>query len=274
MSSEFTDDKFIELAEKIYGEKVKGNENFKKNDNDLAKDNYKNGIDIGDAFFKTIPDSEKENLKENEYYLKFKSELRNCYSNLAAVYLKMNNFKEIIELDKNIIYNLDNRFDKSYVRIILSYWSLNDVENSTNFYMMFIKKFSRETVQKYDEQLKPVEEKSKELLEEMKKKYQTQTPKQGGYKQYLTKIIFFVVILLAYTFGKGYLKSFWGGSKDLANDNLNMNKTENPYTKLESSDSINLDNLKEEDLLIDNDENIPESNSENNEENLNDKNSL
>ena len=143
MSSEYTDQKFIKLAEKMNSEKTKGSENFMKNDYESAIINYKNGIDIGYKFFENL----KVNLIENEYYQQLKTELKFCFSNLASVYLKMNKHKEIIYLDKIIIRVIDNKFDKSYARLIMSYWSLSDIGNATKLYYEFLQTFTNEQIE-------------------------------------------------------------------------------------------------------------------------------
>lgn len=276
-SSEFTDDQFLDFTERVYKEKTRGNEYFKKGENNSAIEYYQNAIEIGENFFKTIPDETKKNLKENSYFEKFKAEFKNSYSNLAAVYLRQNKHKEIIEIDKFILANLDEFFDKSYARLITSYWNLNDTDNATNFYMNMLRKFNRETIQKYDEQLKPVAEKSKEIIEKMRQEYNQKNAQTNNSKQgIIIKIVVFALVLIFYMFGKGYLKSLFGGSPDIASkhnitESINQNTEKINFKRAESDESVDLDNIKEEDLKIEGAIYSEESTSD---EGLNDKNSL
>lgn len=252
-STEYSDDQFLDYTERIYKEKSKGNEYFKKGENDKAVEHYQNAIEIGDKLFKSISDDAKKTLKENSFFEKFKAELKNSYSNLAAVYLRLNKHKEIIEIDKFLIANLDEFFDKSYARLIMSYWALSDTDNATNFYMMMLRKFNRETIQKYDEQLKPVEEKSKEVIEKMRQEYSQRNKANPGRQGLYIKIIFFAVVLCFYLFGKGYLKSFFGGSPDIASKhNITQNSNGDiPLIRSDTEETVDLENLKDEDLAVD-----------------------
>jgi len=269
MASEISEEQFLDVTEKIYKEKAKGNEFFRNSEFDSAIEHYKIAIDLGDTFYKSISEETKKNLKENSYFDKFKSEFKNSYSNLAAVYLKQNKHKEIIEIDKYIITNIDEFFDKSYARIILSFYRLNDHDNAINFYMSMLKKFNRETLIKYDEQLKPVEEKSKELIEKMRKEHHQKNHSATGKPGYLTKIIFFAVVLVIYLFARGYFKGLFGGSPDLTQSNKADLKTDIPNLKSEDEVSVDLDNIKDEDLEIDTAEESYEK-----EEGIDEKNSL
>jgi len=271
-SSEYTEEKFLDFTERIYKEKTLGNEFFKKGENGSAIEHYQNAIEIGDKLFKTIPDDEKKILKENLYFEKFKVELKNSYSNLSAVYLRQNKHKEIIEIDKFVISNLDEFFDKSYARLIIAYWTLEDSDNATNFYMMMLKKFNRETIQKYDEQLKPVAEKSKEIIEKMRQEYNQKQQPNNGKKGLWTKVIFFAVVLVLYMFGKGYLKSFFGGSPDIAskhNITQELNKENLNFKRTETDESIDLDSFIDEDLAI-----VGAESATSTDEGIDDKNSL
>ena len=274
-SSEFNDEQFLEYTERIYKEKTKGNEYFKKGENEGAVEQYQSAIEIGDKLFKAISTEEKKSLKENSYFEKFISELKNAYSNLAAVYLRQNKHKEIIDIDKFIIANLDEFFDKSYARLILSYWNLSETDNATNFYMIMLKKFDFETIKKYEEQLKPVAEKSKEIIENMRREYNHKNQANSGAKQGMwMKIAFFVVVIVFYIFGRGPLKGLFGGSPDIASkhnitaEGLNADIPTLRMTDSDESINNDLEGLKDEDLAID----TPQGAST--DEDLDDKNSL
>ncbi len=270
----YTNDEILSYCEKIYSEKVKGNEFFRKAENEDAISHYKAAIDIGESYFSHIPEETKKTLKDNAFYDKFISELKNSYSNLAAVYLRQNKLEEIIKTDKYIISNLDGFFDKSYARIIMTYWNLKDTDNATNYYMMMLKKFNRETIKKYEEQLKPVEEKSKELLEKMRKDFTAKNKPSGLISSPFAyyKIIGFFVIMIGYLISRGFFKNLFGGNRD--NDVVNKSSltpdldSNIPLKRSDTIESIDMENIKDEDLAIDTAEDTPMQ------DGLNDKNSL
>lgn len=279
-ASEYSEEKITELTNAVLDDKAKGNESFKAGDNERAIEYYNKAIETGERFFKNIPEEEKIKLEENIFFGKFKSELKNSYSNLASVYLRQNKYNEIVEIDKHIIEKLDSNFDKSYARIIMAYENLKDSDNAINYYVTMYKKFNKETIKKYEEQLRPVQEKSKDILDKMKAKYKTpQAPATGGWKSYLPRFFMLSIILIIYTFGKGYLKNLFGGKDtDISKSSIHPNDISTPdpaYQNKKTDDSINLDQINDEDLNI-NEDSAADTDSEivKPKEELNDKNSL
>lgn len=246
---EISDDTFLEFTEKIIQEKTKGNEKYKNLQLSEAERHYKNAIESSEEFFKKISEKEKELLeKGNPFYEKFSKELKNSYSNLAAVYLRQGKNKDLIEIDKFILTELDQNFDKSFARIILAYHRLDDNENAINYYLLMKNKFNRETMAKYEEQLKPIDTLAKRKIERMKKMHKkedtwnisaTNTGLLGSWRN---KIIYSLLITLIFFIY--FIYSNGGLTKDT--DINPSNKTNNN----KNFDEVNLDNIKDEDLAL------------------------
>jgi hypothetical protein len=264
----YNDDKFLQLTEKILQEKTMGNEKFKNQQNSEAESYYKNAIESSEDFFKNIPKTEKENLKENSFYQKFLNELKNSYSNLAAVYLRMGKNKEIIEVDKFILSEIDSNFDKSYARMITAYQKLDEKDNAIDLYILMLKRFNKETMQKYEEQLKDIEIASKKKLEHYKQMYEKskkQNSNSGSdgtsfFTSWKFKVLQAVIIGLIYFVYFFYFKGGLNNNNNNNSVNVNItNNTNNLSDKLNKENSksnsnldldLDLDNLKEEDLAL------------------------
>lgn len=150
MSVEFSDEKFLNITESMFKEKSKGNDHFKVGQYDLATECYRNAIDLAKDFMKNLNLSEDQinSLDNNTYIQKFFSDLKFCYSNLAAVCIKQDRNQECIEIDKHILENLDPKFEKSLVRLIIVYKKLNDAENANKYYKLITDSFPEETIEK------------------------------------------------------------------------------------------------------------------------------
>jgi hypothetical protein len=256
----YNDDKFLELTEKILLEKNKGNEKFKNQQNSEAESYYKNAIESAEDFFKNIPKSEKENLKENSFYQKFLNELKNSYSNLAAVYLRMEKYNEILEVDKFILSEIDHNFDKSYARMISAYHKLDQKDNAIDLYILMLKRFNKETMQKYEEQLKEVEMASKKKLEHYKHMYEKSKNQNSSGTSFFTSwkfkvlqaVIIGVIYVVYFFYFKGGLNSNNNSvnvnnkTGDFSSDKLNIV----PGNQNELNLNLDLDNIKEEDLSL------------------------
>lgn len=100
----------------------------------------------------------KEILNQNKLIL----------SNLSLAYSKKQNFKRSIELDLQIL-GMDNKFDKSYARLVNSYTTINDL-NQANFYADLMKKtFSSEVLNKYSNILEALDKKNRDADESLRK---------------------------------------------------------------------------------------------------------
>ena len=238
MSFEFSDDQFLDLTERMFKEKSKGNEHFKNGEYEASGECYKNATETGEEFLKKLTYEQKNGLIHNSYYEKFISDLKFCYSNLATVFLKQNKNQEIIEIDKHIINNLDPYFDKSYARVIIIFEKLNDTENAEKFYKIMTNLFSKAIIDKYKEQFK-VGKDRKNGLSSINIKANEEAPQNINNNQnnkvkntVIAKIILFSLVFALYFFGKKYLSNLFSGSPDKAIikdwiKNISMNKTRN-----------------------------------------------
>lgn len=89
-------------------------------------------------------------------------------SNLSLAYSKKQNYRTSIELDLKIL-GMDNKFDKSYARLVNSYTALNDL-NQANYYADLMNKtFSSDVLSKYTNILDSLKRKNQEADESLRK---------------------------------------------------------------------------------------------------------
>lgn len=248
-----SEENFQELTQKILHQKSLGNEKYKNQENSMAEDYYKNAISEGENFFKSIPNDQRKNLGENNtYYKKFLNELKNSYSNLAAVYLRLGKNENIIELDNFILNEIDPFFDKSFARIITAYEKMDQMDNAENYFLMMQKRFNRDTMKKYDEQLKNVEISSRKKLENLRRNYEKNKPGNTSFfESWKFKVIQSLIMGLIYF---GYIYYYRGSSasnktNDLEGVNSIKNSSKNFDVNIENN-NVNLENLKDEDLKL------------------------
>lgn len=221
MSFEFSDDQFLYLTEGMFKEKSKGNEHFKKGQLEEASICFKNAIETGEEYLKKLTTEQKIGLVQNSYYEKFISDLKFCYSNLAAVYLKQKKNKEVIEIDKYIISNFDRFFEKSYARLITVYEKLEDTTNAEKYYKLMMSLFSKEIVDTYKNQFK-VSTKRKDYIlsnnnERIHQEENTFIDNNGRNRIKITifaKIILVTLVFILSYIGKKYILKFFFGTKD------------------------------------------------------------
>jgi hypothetical protein len=95
-----------------------------------------------------LSEDQINSLDNDTYIQKFFSDLKFCYSNLAAVCIKQEQNQECIKIDKHILENLDPKFEKSLVRLIVIYKKLNDIENVNKYYQLVKESFPQDAIEK------------------------------------------------------------------------------------------------------------------------------
>ena len=151
--------------------KKQGNENIKTNNPLKAIEFYDKAISKINEF---LSKDENENDEENEINTEdLKSKINLQYklilSNKSQSLFKLNKINESIEIDKFIIENLDNKFDKSYARLINNYIILDQIEIALKYKEQLKNLFNQEVILKYNDILENLDKKEKEKNENMMK---------------------------------------------------------------------------------------------------------
>ena len=87
--------------------------------------------------------------------------------------LKQKKYFSSIEIDKYIIENVDNKFDKSYARLISNYLSLDNISDAKYYSEQMKNLFNKEILDKYNDifnRLKQKEEEKNSFLKTFYKK--------------------------------------------------------------------------------------------------------
>jgi tetratricopeptide (TPR) repeat protein len=178
--------------------KNRANEFFKLNDYDTAIDFNEKAKEIIKK--EILEQLVKEELRKDPEVVNLIKDVNAqnlvIHSNLALFYKNKGKIHESVEHDLKVINNFDPLFDKSYFRLIINYIALNKIENAVYHYQQMKRIFDEATMtSKYDKLFKDLlanNEKFKKALEAMTKE------KRSNRRGYMSYIIFFVVIMIAY----------------------------------------------------------------------------
>ena len=157
--------KKINILDEILSLKEQGNLKIKENIDEAIK-KYDEAIKI----IYDYEDSEKKDLnilKQVIYQKKL------ILSNKSQMLLKQKKYFTSIEIDKYIIENVDNKFDKSYARLISNYLSLDNISDAKYYSEQMKNLFNKEILDKYNDifnRLKQKEEEKNSFLKTFYKK--------------------------------------------------------------------------------------------------------
>ena len=157
--------KKINILDEILSLKEQGNLKIKENIDEAIK-KYDEAIKI----IYDYEDSEKKDLnilKQVIYQKKL------ILSNKSQMLLKQKKYFSSIEIDKYIIENVDNKFDKSYARLISNYLSLDNISDAKYYSEQMKNLFNKEILDKYNDifnRLKQKEEEKNSFLKTFYKK--------------------------------------------------------------------------------------------------------
>ena len=146
--------KKINILDEILSLKEQGNLKIKENIDEAIK-KYDEAIKI----IYDYEDSEKKDLnilKQVIYQKKL------ILSNKSQMLLKQKKYVPSIEIDKYIIENVDNKFDKSYARLISNYLSLDDLSDAKYYAEQMKHLFNKEIVDKYSDIINRLNEKEEQ----------------------------------------------------------------------------------------------------------------
>lgn len=118
-----------------------------------AKLEYKNLLRIISKIEREISEANRNKTIEEILHQK-----KLIYSNLSMANVKLHLFKESAECDKKIIEEMDEKFDKSYARLINSYIEMDNLNLAERYASMLKTNFKPETVKRYDNILKRLED--------------------------------------------------------------------------------------------------------------------
>ena len=146
--------KKINILDEILSLKEQGNLKIKENIDEAIK-KYDEAIKI----IYDYEDSEKKDLnilKQVIYQKKL------ILSNKSQMLLKQKKYFSSIEIDKYIIENVDNKFDKSYARLISNYLSLDDLSDAKYYAEQMKNLFNKEITDKYSDIINRLNEKEEQ----------------------------------------------------------------------------------------------------------------
>jgi len=164
----FTDNKEnSSILSEILEFKKQGNEHIKTNNPLKAIEFYDKAISKINEFLAENENENENEINTDDLKTKIKLQYKLILSNKSQSLFKLNKINESIEIDKFIIENLDNKFDKSYARLINNYLILDQIETALKYKEQLKNIFSQEVILKYNDILENLEKKEKEKNENM-----------------------------------------------------------------------------------------------------------
>ena len=157
--------KKINILDEILSLKEQGNLKIKENIDEAIK-KY-------DEAIKIIYDYEDSEKKDSNILKQVIYQKKLILSNKSQMLLKQKKYFSSIEIDKYIIENVDNKFDKSYARLISNYLSLDNISDAKYYSEQMKNLFNKEILDKYNDifnRLKQKEEEKNSFLKTFYKK--------------------------------------------------------------------------------------------------------
>jgi hypothetical protein len=157
--------KKINILDEILSLKEQGNLKIKENIDEAIK-KY-------DEAIKIIYDYEDSEKKDSNILKQVIYQKKLILSNKSQMLLKQKKYVPSIEIDKYIIENVDNKFDKSYARLISNYLSLDNISDAKYYSEQMKNLFNKEILDKYNDifnRLKQKEEEKNSFLKTFYKK--------------------------------------------------------------------------------------------------------
>ena len=135
---------------------------LKEQGNAKIKEDIDEAIKIYDKAIKIIYDYEDNPKKDTNILQQVVNLKKLILSNKSQMLLKQKKYVPSIEIDKYIIENVDNKFDKSYARLISNYLSLDDLSDAKYYAEQMKHLFNKEIVDKYSDIINRLNEKEEQ----------------------------------------------------------------------------------------------------------------
>jgi hypothetical protein len=135
---------------------------LKEQGNAKIKEDIDEAIKLYDKAIKIIYDYEDNPNKDTNILKQVVNQKKLILSNKSQMLLKQKKYFPSIEIDKYIIENVDNKFDKSYARLISNYLSLDDLSDAKYYAEQMKHLFNKEIVDKYSDIINRLNEKEEQ----------------------------------------------------------------------------------------------------------------
>ena len=132
---------------------------LKEQGNAKIKEDIDEAIKIYDKAIKIIYDYEDNPNKDTNILKQVVNQKKLILSNKSQMLLKQKKYFPSIEIDKYIIENVDNKFDKSYARLISNYLSIDDLSDAKYYADQMKNLFNKEIMDKYSDIINRLNEK-------------------------------------------------------------------------------------------------------------------
>ena len=186
------DNSLKKIIKELNGIKTIGNDLYKRKLYDEAIIKYKEGYEkINEELLEVNRNRMAAYHPEIQYFISLAIHIM---SNLSFLYLKKEQYKESIELDKKII-SLDPKYDKSYERLFKCYLKLNQRAEAVFFGDILIKNFSNDIREKYKDLIPKIENEKKNM--EVEYEIEKENKKVEARKNFFKFSIPFLIILIS-----------------------------------------------------------------------------
>ena len=135
---------------------------LKEQGNAKIKEDIDEAIKIYDKAIKIIYDYEDNPNKDTNILKQVVNQKKLILSNKSQMLLKQKKYFPSIEIDKYIIENVDNKFDKSYARLISNYLSIDDLSDAIYYADQMKNLFNKEIMDKYSDIINRLNEKEEQ----------------------------------------------------------------------------------------------------------------
>ena len=135
---------------------------LKEQGNAKIKEDIDEAIKIYDKAIKIIYDYEDNPKKDTTILKQVVNQKKLILSNKSQMLLKQQKYVPSIEIDKYIIENVDNKFDKSYARLISNYLSIDDLSDAKYYADQMKNLFNKEIMDKYSDIINRLNEKEEQ----------------------------------------------------------------------------------------------------------------
>ena len=135
---------------------------LKEQGNAKIKEDIDEAIKIYDKAIKIIYDYEDNPNKDTNILKQVVNQKKLILSNKSQMLLKQKKYVPSIEIDKYIIENVDNKFDKSYARLISNYLSIDDLSDAKYYADQMKNLFNKEIMDKYSDIINRLNEKEEQ----------------------------------------------------------------------------------------------------------------
>ena len=152
---------------------------LKEQGNAKIKEDIDEAIKLYDKAIKIIYDYEDNPKKDTNILQQVVNLKKLILSNKSQMLLKQKKYFPSIEIDKYIIENVDNKFDKSYARLISNYLSIDDLSDAKYYAEQMKHLFNKEIVDKYSDIINRLNEKEEQKNIFLKNFYKKRKKKEN-----------------------------------------------------------------------------------------------